>query len=70
MSNLTADGRANTPDGAVRNFCLQLMDEGGYSDEEIAEAARDRFKGRTSHKCVKWYRSHYRRGASQASSSL
>jgi len=33
------------PKGGVREFCLQLMDEGGYSDEGIAEAAHDRFKG-------------------------
>ena len=60
---LTRDGRANTPDGAVREFCLRLVDEGGYSDEEIAERARKEFRGQTSYKCVRWYRSRYRRKA-------
>jgi hypothetical protein len=58
--DLTADGRAK-PGSGVGRFCCQLI-KLGIQEGKIAELARQRFGGKTSVHCVRWYASKMRTG--------
>jgi hypothetical protein len=58
--DLTADGRAK-PGSGVGRFCCQLIKR-GIQEDKIAELARQRFGGKTSVHCVRWYASKMRSG--------
>ena len=58
--DLTVDGRA-TPGSGVSRFCCELIKR-GIREEEIAELARERFGGKTSVHCIRWYASKMRMG--------
>jgi hypothetical protein len=60
IHDLTADGRAK-PGPGVGRFCCQLI-KLGIQEEKIAELARQRFGGKTSVDCVRWYASKMRTG--------
>lgn len=60
MPDLTVDGRAR-PGSGVDRFCCQLIEQ-GVPAKEIAERARERFGGKTSVDCVRWYASRMRTG--------
>lgn len=50
----------------VREFCEQLLQDGGLSHAEIAAGARARFGGATSEASVRWYASKMKRRLSGA----
>jgi hypothetical protein len=52
---LTADGRAKQGSGVGR-FCCALIKR-GLPETKIADLARERFGGKTSVHCVRWYAS-------------
>ena len=58
--DLTSDGRAK-PGSGVGRFCCELIKR-GISEKEIARLARQRFGGKTSEHCVRWYASKMRQG--------
>jgi hypothetical protein len=58
--DLTVDGRAK-PGAGVGRFCRELI-KLGIREEKIAELARERFGGKTSVHCVRWYASKMRVG--------
>jgi hypothetical protein len=58
--DLTVDGRAR-PGSGVGRFCCKLI-KLGLPYETIAELARERFGGKTSENCVRWYASKMRMG--------
>ena len=60
IHDLTADGRAK-PGSGVGRFCCQLI-KLGIQEDKIAELARQRFGGKTSVDCVRWYASKMRTG--------
>ena len=60
VHDLTVDGRAK-PGSGVGRFCCQLI-KLGIQEDEIAELARQRFGGKTSVDCVRWYASKMRTG--------
>jgi hypothetical protein len=51
--DLTADGRAK-PGSGVGSFCCELI-RLGLPYQRIADLARERFGGKTSIHCVRWY---------------
>ena len=51
--DLTSDGRAK-PGSGVGRFCCELIKR-GIREDKIAELARERFGGKTSVHCVRWY---------------
>lgn len=59
--DLTVDGRAR-PGSGVGRFCCELINR-GLPYETIARLARERFGGKTSIHCVRWYASKMRTGA-------
>ncbi len=60
LSDLTVDGRAK-PGSGVGRYCCELI-KLGLEYEAIAELARERFGGRTSVHCIRWYASKLRTG--------
>jgi hypothetical protein len=58
--DLTSDGRAK-PGSGVGRFCCELIRR-GIREDRIAELARERFGGKTSVHCVRWYASKMRMG--------
>lgn len=58
--DLTVDGRAK-PGSGVGRFRCELIKR-GIREEEIAELARERFGGKTSVHCIRWYASKMRMG--------
>lgn len=58
--NLTTDGRAR-PGSGVGRFCCELIKR-RIPEQKIAELARERFGGRTSVHCIRWYASKMRTG--------
>jgi hypothetical protein len=58
--DLTSDGRAR-PGAGVGRFCCELIRLGIHA-QKIAELARERFGGKTSVRCVRWYASKIRTG--------
>lgn len=58
--DLTTDGRAK-PGSGVGRFCCELI-KLGIREERVAELARERFGGKTSVHCVRWYAGKMRTG--------
>jgi hypothetical protein len=58
--DLTVDGRAR-PGSGVGRFCCELI-KLDLPYETIARLARERFGGKTSENCVRWYASKMRVG--------
>jgi hypothetical protein len=63
-ADLTVDGRAK-PGSGVGRFCCELI-KLGLAERKIAELARERFGGKTSVHCVRWYASKLRTGKLRA----
>ena len=57
---LTSDGRAK-PGSGVGRFCCEMIKR-GIPESNIAKLARERFGGKTSVDCVRWYASKMRTG--------